>query len=405
MKQRKKLILAYSGGLDTTFCLKYLQDEHNFEVHTVLVDTGGFTLSERKAIEKKAKELGAHTHTSLMVEQEYYSRFIKYLIFGNVLRNGTYPLSVSSERAIQASTIAVYAKKMQAAYIAHGSTGAGNDQIRFDLMIRVLAPEIEIITPIRDLKLSREAEIRYLEEKGVKLDFKKMAYSFNKGLWGTSIGGKETLTSKFPLPDSAYPKPLKKKGKEKLVIDFKNGEIEKVNGLKFEKKTDAIREIDAVVSPYAIGRNIHVGDTILGIKGRLGFEAGAALVIIKAHQALEKHVLTKWQMYWKEQLANWYGMLLHEAQYLDPVMRDIEKFLESTQLHVSGKVIVSLSPYRFLIDGIESDFDLMSPDFGDYGETNRMWDGDDVKGFTRILGIPAAIYRHVSEKVKSNNPE
>jgi argininosuccinate synthase len=402
MGVKEKLVLAYSGGLDTSFCLKFLTDEKGFEVHTVLVNTGGFTAEELNKIESRAKEIGAHIHINLNVENDYYNKCIKYMVFGNILKNGTYPLSVSSERTIQASAVVEYAKKIGATHIAHGSTGAGNDQVRFDIVIKILAPEIKIVTPIRDLKLSREAEIEYLNKHGVNIDIKKMAYSINKGLWGTSVGGKETLTSKNPLPDSAYPTQATKDGNEQLTLSFCKGELCKVNGKSFKNPVDAIREVESVVSAYAIGRDIHVGDTIIGIKGRVGFEAGAPLVIIKAHHVLEKHVLSKWQMYWKEQLANWYGMLLHEAQYLEPVMRDIEKFLESTQAHVTGEVYIRLAPYRFSIEGIDSAYDLMTSDFGDYGEANRMWSAEDVKGFTNIFGMSSSIYNYITNKVENS---
>lgn len=401
---KEKLVLAYSGGLDTSFCLKYLTDEKNFEVHTVLVNTGGFSVQELNSIASRAKELGAQSHTTLNVENEYYSKCIKYLIFGNILKNGTYPLSVSSERTVQATAAIEFAREIGATHIAHGSTGAGNDQIRFDMIFNTLAPEIKIITPIRDLGLSRDEEIAYLKKHGVDLDFKKMAYSINKGLWGTSIGGKETLTSSNPLPDEAYPSQPTKEGSERITLGFTKGELYQVNDQIFENPTVAIREVESIASSYAIGRDIHVGDTIIGIKGRVGFEASAPILIIKAHHALEKHVLSKWQLYWKEQLANWYGMLLHEAQYLEPVMRDIEKFIDNTQNHVTGKVFIKLSPYRYSIEGIESAYDLMCSDFGDYGEANKKWTADDAKGFTKILGMSSSIYNHVSQKAeKSSN--
>jgi len=403
MAIKEKLVLAYSGGLDTSFCLKYLTEDKGFEVHTVLVNTGGFSEAELNFTEKRALEFGATTHVNLNVEKEYYEKCIKYMVYGNILKNGTYPLSVSSERTIQATAVVEYAQSIGATHIAHGSTGAGNDQIRFDIVIKILAPEIQIITPIRDLKLSREQEISYLKEHGIDLDYKKLAYSINKGLWGTSVGGKETLTSKNPLPDEAYPSQPTKDGSEQLVLSFNKGELCKVNGISFENPVDAIRQVESIASAYAVGRDIHVGDTIVGIKGRVGFEAAAPLVIIKAHHVLEKHTLSKWQMYWKEQLGNWYGMLLHEAQYLEPVMRDIERFLESTQSHVTGDVFVGLAPYRFNIEGIESVYDLMTSDFGDYGEANKQWTADDVRGFTHILGMSSSIYNYVSNKVEKNN--
>lgn len=399
MITKKKLVLAYSGGLDTSFCAKYLSNK-NYEVHSILVNTGGFDENELETIAKRAKNLGVASHINKSVEEKYYHKCIKYLIFGNILKNGTYPLSVSSERTIQATEVIKYALKIGASNVAHGSTGAGNDQVRFDMIFKALAPQIEIITPIRDLRLSRDEEIAYLKKHGVDLDFKKMAYSVNKGLWGTSIGGKETLTSQRPLPEEAYTNQLIKNGTEQLVLGFERGELTSINGQNFENAIEAIRKVEAIASGYAIGRDIHIGDTIIGIKGRVGFEAAAPLIIIKAHQTLEKHVLSKWQMYWKDQLSNWYGMLLHEAQYYEPVMRDIEKFLDSSQKHVTGKVFVRLNPYRYFIEGIDSQYDLMCSDFGEYGEANKKWTSDDMKGFIQILGIPSGIYNHVSNKVE-----
>lgn len=392
---KKKIVLAYSGGLDTSFCAVYLSSEQNAEVHAVLVNTGAFDEKEIAAISEKATQMGVSTFNELKVENDYYQKCIKYLIYGNVLKNGTYPLSVSSERTVQALAIVAFARKIGATAIAHGSTGAGNDQIRFDLIFNTFAPEIEIITPIRDLKLSRNEEIDYLSKKGVTLQWKKMEYSINKGLWGTSIGGKETLTSSHALPNEAYPSQVTKEDGEVMTLGFVKGELLRVNGFIFEKPVSAIREVERIASAYAIGRDIHVGDTIVGIKGRVAFEAAAPLIIIKAHHALEKHVLTKWQLYWKEQLANWYGMLLHEAQYLDPVMRNIEKFMESSQEQVTGQVFVSMKPYRFDVNGVDSTNDLMNAKIASYGESTNGWTGDDVKGFTKILGMPISIYNQV----------
>ena len=390
-----KVVLAYSGGLDTSFCVKYLTNEKNLEVHSVLVNTGGFSDAELQAVEAKAHDLGVASHTTIDEVENYYTKAIKYLIFGNVLKNNTYPLSVSAERTFQAIATAKYAKKIGAAAIAHGSTGAGNDQVRFDLVFQSIVPEMEIITPIRDNQLSRQEEIEYLKKHGVELSWEKAKYSINKGLWGTSVGGVETLSSNLPLPEEAYPTPLTKETVEKVTLTFEKGELVGINGDSFEPAA-AIEKLNDLASPFGIGRDIHVGDTIIGIKGRVGFEAAASLVIIKAHHTLEKHVLTKWQQYWKEQLANWYGMMLHEAQFLDPVMRNIEGFLEDSQDKVSGKVTVTLAPYRFAVDGIESPHDLMNSGFGDYGEINKGWSGDDVKGFTKILGNQVKIYNAVN---------
>ena len=398
--KKEKVVLAFSGGLDTSFCAMYLTQEKGYEVYTALANTGGFNEEELKKIEERAYKLGSKKHVNLDITQEYYEKSIKYMIFGNVLRNGTYPISVSSERIFQAIAIINYAKEIGADYVAHGSTGAGNDQVRFDLTFDVLAPEIGIITPTRDMILTREYEIDYLKKHGYEADFKKMEYSINKGLWGTSIGGKETLKSNKTLPEEAYPSQLQKTEPETLTIDFENGEISAVNGQAYSDKVKAIQKIEEIASAYAIGRDMHIGDTIIGIKGRVGFEAAAPLVIINAHKMLEKHTLSKWQQYWKDQTANWYGMFLHEAQYLEPVMRDIEAMLESSQRNVTGRVIIELKPYHYTMVGVESDFDLMKADFGEYGEVNKAWTADDAKGFTKIYSIPNKIYHSVQQKNK-----
>jgi len=395
---KEKVLLAFSGGLDTSFCAMYLAQEKGYEVHTAVANTGGFSDDELKVIEDKAFRLGAKTHVALDVTQEYYEKSIKYMVFGNVLRNGTYPISVSSERIFQAIAIINYAKEIGADYVAHGSTGAGNDQVRFDLTFDVLAPAIKILTPTRDMVLTREYEINYLKEHGFKADFTKMEYSINKGLWGTSIGGKETLKSEQTLPEEAYPSQIEKQGEENVTIEFENGEITAVNGQKNDNKVLLINQLENIANKYGIGRDMHIGDTIIGIKGRVGFEAAAPLLIINAHKMLEKHTLTKWQQYWKDQLGNWYGMFLHEAQYLEPVMRDIEQFLQSSQQNVTGTVTVKLRPYSYTLVGVESTFDLMKTDFGEYGEVNRAWSADDVKGFTKILGNQMKIYYNVQKR-------
>ncbi len=397
---KEKVVLAFSGGLDTSFCAMYLSQEKGYEVYTAIANTGGFDEEELKRIEERAYKLGAVKHVAIDVTQEYYEKSIKYMVYGNVLRNGTYPISVSSERIFQAIAIINYAKEIGADYVAHGSTGAGNDQIRFDLTFEVLAPEIKILTPTRDMTLTREYEINYLKQHGYEADFTKMEYSINKGLWGTSIGGKETLKSEQTLPEKAYPSQLGEKEESTLTIGFEKGEIVSVNGKSYSDKVKAIQTVEAIGSRYAIGRDMHIGDTIIGIKGRVGFEAAGPLLIINAHKMLEKHTLTKWQQYWKDQIGNWYGMFLHEAQYLDPVMRDMEAFLESTQRNVNGIVTIKLRPYGYTLVGVESDFDLMKADFGEYGEMNKAWTADDAKGFTKILGMPTKIYFNVQEKNK-----
>jgi argininosuccinate synthase len=393
----KKVVLAYSGGLDTSFCVKYLTEEKGMEVHSVLVDTGGFTDSEILDIEKKAFELGVKSHYTSRVADKYYKECIKFLVFGNILKNNTYPLSVSAERIFQALAVAEYAKSIGASAIAHGSTGAGNDQVRFDMAFRIIVPEAEIITPIRDLKLSREAEIEFLKAKGVVREWHKSTYSINQGLWGTSVGGKETLNSWDNLPESAWPTQVTKKKPVEITLQFVKGELKGVNNRKFKNPVEAIRRVHSLASPYGIGRDTHVGDTIIGIKGRVGFEAAAPIIIIKAHHLLEKHVLTKWQQFLKQNLAEFYGMQLHEGQFGEPALRDIEKFLENSQGHVTGTVRIKLSLYNFQMLGIESKYDLMSPVFGSYGEMNNAWSGDDVRGFSKIASNQTMIYQKIQE--------
>lgn len=395
---KEKVVLAFSGGLDTSFCAKYLAEDKGYDVYTAVANTGGFSEDELKSIEERAYRLGAVKHTTIDVTEEYYEKSIKYMVYGNVLRNGTYPISVSSERIFQAIAIINYAKEIGADYVAHGSTGAGNDQVRFDLTFEILAPEIKILTPTRDMVLTREYEINYLKEHGYVADFKKMEYSINKGLWGTSIGGKETLKSEQTLPENAYPSQIVKTEEETITIGFEKGEIASINGKKSDSKISLINQLEEIANKFGIGRDMHIGDTIIGIKGRVGFEAAAPMLIINAHKMLEKHTLTKWQQYWKDQLGTWYGMFLHEAQYLEPVMRDIEKFLESSQENVTGTVIVNLRPHSYTLVGVESDFDLMKTNFGEYGEVNKAWTADDVKGFTKILGNQMKIFHNVQKR-------
>lgn len=392
----KKIVLGFSGGLDTSFCVKYLTEDKGFEVHSIIVNTGGFSDDELKKIEEHAYKLGVKTHTTVDAVKGYYDRIIKYLVFGNVLKNNTYPLSVSAERLIQALHIAEHVKKLNAKAVAHGSTGAGNDQVRFDMVFHIMIHGVEIITPIRDLKLSREQEIEYLKKKDVDMNFEKAAYSINKGLWGTSVGGRETLNSKGLLPEEAYPTQVTKRESEEVKLYFEKGELISVNDETFNHPSEAIQHLQSIAGPFGIGRDIHVGDTIIGIKGRVGFEAAAPMIIIKAHHALEKHVLTKWQLSWKDTIANFYGNWLHEGQILDPVMRNIEAFLQSSQQNVTGDVFVQLMPYRFQIIGIESEHDLMNSKFGKYGEMNTGFTGEDVRGFSKIFGNQTAMYHFLN---------
>jgi argininosuccinate synthase len=396
----EKIVLGFSGGLDTTYCVKYLTEEKGYEVHSIIVNTGGFTEDELKKIEAHAYKLGVKAHTTVDAVKGYYDRIIKYLIFGNCLKNNTYPLSVSAERLSQALHIAEHVKKLDAKAVAHGSTGAGNDQVRFDMTFHIMIPGVEIITPIRDLKLSREQEIEYLKSKGIEMNFEKAMYSINKGLWGTSVGGKETLNSKGMLPEEAWPTQVSKSGSQEVRLSFTNGELFGVDDKKFSHPSEAIQYLQSIAGPYGIGRDIHVGDTIIGIKGRVGFEAAAPMIILKSHHALEKHVLTKWQLQWKDTLAQFYGNWMHEGQILDPVMRDIEAFLENSQQNVTGDAFVQLMPYRFQVIGIESKYDLMSSKFGKYGEMNTGFTGDDVRGFSKIFGNQTSIWNAVNDSNK-----
>lgn len=399
---KKKVVLAFSGGLDTSYCAIYLSNDLGYEVHTLTVNTGGFNEEEVKEIEKRALSLGVASHKTVNETRNYYDTVIKYLVYGNVLKNGTYPLSVSAERMSQALASANYAKQLGAQAVAHGSTGAGNDQVRFDMILQIINPGIEIITPIRDKKLSREEEVNYLKEKGIHFSAEKAKYSINKGIWGTSVGGKETLNSLGQLPEEAWPTQVTQQGSEEVKLGFEKGELLSVNGKKYEHPVEAIHALQSIAGAYGIGRDIHVGDTIIGIKGRVGFEAAAPVLIIKAHHALEKHVLTKWQLSWKDQLAQFYGNWLHEGQYLDPIMRDMEAFLTSSQQHVTGEVSITLYPYRYQLNGITSKYDLMSAKFGKYGEINLGWTGDDVKGFTKIFGNQVGIYYQVKNEAEKS---
>ena len=399
--EKKKVVVAFSGGLDTSFTVMYLAKEKGYEVYAACANTGGFSAEQLKQNEENAYKLGAKEYVTLDVTQEYYDKSLRYMIYGNVLRNGTYPVSVSSERIFQALAIARYANEIGADAIAHGSTGAGNDQIRFDMTFLVLAPGVEIITLTRDMVLTREYEINYLNEHGFAADFEKLKYSYNVGIWGTSICGGEILDSAQGLPESAYLKQVTKEGSEELCLTFKDGELKAVNGEEIADPIKAIQKVEEIGAPYGIGRDMHVGDTIIGIKGRVGFEAAAPMLIIGAHRFLEKYTLSKWQQYWKDQVANWYGMFLHESQYLEPVMRDIEAMLESSQRNVSGTVILKLSPKHFETVGVESPNDLVKSKFGEYGEIQKGWTAEDAKGFIKVTSTPLRVYytNHSEEKI------
>ena len=399
--EKKKVVVAFSGGLDTSFTVMYLAKEKGYEVYAACANTGGFSPEQLKQNEENAYKLGAKGYVTLDVTREYYDKSLRYMIYGNVLRNGTYPISVSSERIFQALAIARYANEIGADAIAHGSTGAGNDQIRFDMTFLVCSPGVEIITLTRDMTLTREFEVNYLNEHGFKADFAKLKYSYNVGLWGTSICGGEILDSTQGLPESAYLKQVEKEGEEELRLTFRNGELKAVNGKEYDDPIKAIQAVEEIGAAYGIGRDMHVGDTIIGIKGRVGFEAAAPMLIIAAHKFLEKYTLSKWQQYWKDQVANWYGMFLHESQYLEPVMRDIEAMLESSQRNVTGTAILKLMPKHFETVGVDSPNDLVKNKLGEYGEVQKGWSAEDAKGFIKVTSTPLRAYyaNHPEEKI------
>ncbi len=388
----KKVVVAFSGGLDTSYTVMYLAKEKGYEVYAACANTGGFSKEQLEANERNAYKLGAVKYVTLDVTKEYYDKSLKYMVWGNVLRNGTYPVSVSSERIFQGMAIARYANEIGADAIAHGSTGAGNDQVRFDMTFLVMCPDMEIITLTRDGNLSRKEEVDYLNAHGYFADFTKLKYSYNVGIWGTSICGGEILDSTQGLPESAYLKQLSRHGSEILSLGFKNGELCSVNGKEYDDKIEAILAVEEIGAAYGIGRDMHVGDTIIGIKGRVGFEAAAPMLIIAAHKFLEKYTLSKWQQYWKDQVANWYGMFLHESQYLEPVMRDIEAMLESSQRNVNGTVTLELRPYSFSTVGVDSPDDLVKNKLGEYGEGAKGWTSEDAKGFIKVSSTALRAY-------------
>ena len=399
MNEQKRVVVAFSGGLDTSYTVMRLTQE-GWQVYAACANTGGFSEEQLRKNEENARRLGAVEYRTLDVTQEYYEKSLRYMIYGNVLRNNCYPISVSSERIFQAIAIARYAQEIGAQAIAHGSTGAGNDQIRFDMTFLVMCPDIEIITLTRDEGLTRQQEVDYLNRHGFHADFAKLKYSYNVGIWGTSICGGELLDSRQNLPEEAYLKQVTREEETELKITFEKGEIAQVDGRTFPTPVDAIQYIEAVGSSYGIGRDCNVGDTIIGIKGRVAFEAAAPKLIIEAHRLLEKYTLSKWQQYWKEQVAQWYGMFLHESQYMEPVMPDIEAMLTSSQRHVSGTVILRLRPRGFELVGVDSENDLLKSPLGEYGEAQRGWTPEEAKGFIKLMSTPLRVYYGIHKDEK-----
>jgi len=388
------ILVAFSGGLDTSFCVPWLIEQHDLPVITVTVDTGGLSADDRAAIERRAMELGAERHILVDARQDLFDTQIQYLIKGNVLRGDVYPLCVGPDRVVQARHVVRTAKEIGATYVAHGSTGAGNDQIRFHVALSVLAKGIDILTPIRDNNFSRSETTAYLKERGFDVPASTTTYSINTGMWGTTIGGRETLGTKDPLPEDAYPTTVTPADApdeaRHMTIGFEKGVPTALDGEQMDP-VDLIAALNDIGGEHGVGRAIHVGDTILGIKGRVAFEAPAALVLIQAHRELEKLVLTRWQRYHKDQLADFYGMMVHEAQYFDPALRDIEALFDASQEFVTGDVHVKLFKGHSSVEGAESAHSMFRASVATYGETNTLWDGRDARGFARILGVQSML--------------
>ncbi len=387
--QNKTLCLAFSGGLDTSYCVPRL-GELGFTVHTVFVDTGATTAEHREAIRRQAMAVGAIEHHEVDAKTAVFDRFVRYLIQGNVLRGEVYPLSVAAERTQQAIAVVETAKAIGAVAVAHGSTGAGNDQIRFDIAFRVLAPDLTIETPIRDQALTRRRAIEYLEARGFPIPAQANTYSVNSGLWGTTWGGGWTHDTWAGPPDDLLEPPSATRSPIEVVIEWARGVPVALDGVALDGP-GLIASLGELAAEFGVGHGIHVGETTLGIKGRIGFEAGAALVLIGAHRELEKLVLTKWQTFWKDQLGRFYGDRLHEGQYFDPALRDIEALLTSSQQRVTGETRVRLSPGRYLVTGARSPHSMMDSSVATYGEEQALWSGDDARAFAKIASIPSVL--------------
>ncbi len=388
------IVLAFSGGLDTSFCVPFLMETCDDEIITVTINTGGFSAEEMKAIEARSIELGAVCHIAVDARKDLFEDHISYLIKGNILRGNTYPLCVGPERVVQAEKLVLQARKLNARAIAHGSTGAGNDQVRFDVSLGILASDIEVLAPIREGGFDRSTTSEYLKARGFDVPEKTTDYSINSGLWGTTIGGRETLTTAHPLPESAYlhstaPADAPSKS-ENLTITFEKGIPVAINGTLMDP-VDLIESLTETGNTHGVGRGIHVGDTILGIKGRVAFEAPAAEILINAHRELEKIVLGKWQRFQKDRLSDFYGLLLHEGQYLDPVMADIRAMIDSSQKRVTGTVDIELYRGNLRVLGCQSPFSMFDAGIATYGEKHTLWDGRDAKGFSRIVGVQSLL--------------